>query len=156
MLSWGHCIVRRPEELLLCMEYNSNTRFQQPSSQQWKNSADIIFTGALFYVFSFSCLCFRLNSFKKMEKGLSVSKTDGSEDKYFWGKESDYLLRFFLKVYWVNMYILFRLKLFLKIDFFFILIFILHNCEKLSRWKMMHKVWKVQSLCWVSVIPFCC
>lgn len=26
-------------------------------------------------------------------------------------------------------------------------------CEKLSRWEMIHKVWKVQNLCWVSFIP---
>lgn len=51
------------------------------------------------------------------------------------------------------MCVLFGLKLLKKKNWFFIPIFILYKCEKLSRWEMIHKVWKVQSLCWVSFIP---
>lgn len=36
---------------------------------------------------------------------------------------------------------------------FFIPTFTLYKCERPSRWEMIHKVWKVQSLCWVSFIP---
>lgn len=155
MLSWGHCIVRRPEELLLCMEYNSNTKFQQPSSQQCKNLAGISFTGSLLHVCSFSCLFFQLNSLKKKwTKEYQSLKFMALKTNNLGAKSQTICYVFFLKVYWVNMCILFKFKLFLKIGGFFILIFILHNCEKLSRWKMMHKVWKV--LCWVSVIPICC
>lgn len=47
----------------------------------------------------------------------------------------------------VNVFFLYSKCLFI---YLFQFCFILYKCEKLSRWEMIHKVWKVQTLCWVS------